>query len=248
MSFTVGLDLGQASDFTALAVLETPTLRVARWEERSDVWTNDDADSFDFGHAYHSTSHVPIFTAPDGTETEDHPPLVHELRHLDRWRGVPYPEIVSKVRGILSRLPTGTDLVVDATGVGAPVVDLFRSAGLAPVAVSIHGGDKVTQEDSRTFRVPKRDLVGSVAVLLETSRLRVAAALPQARLLVDELRNFRVKIDPATAHDSYSAWRDADHDDLVLAAALAAWHAERNAHAPGAWSVGASEMSWGATF
>jgi len=42
--------------------------------------------------------------------------------------------------------------------------------------------------------------------------------------------NFKVKIDPQTAHDSYSAWREADHDDLVLSVALAAWFAE--AHAP----------------
>ena len=39
--------------------------------------------------------------------------------------------------------------------------------------------------------------------------------------------NFRQKIDPATAHDSYSAWRERDHDDLVLALALACWLGER---------------------
>ena len=49
------------------------------------------------------------------------------------------------------------------------------------------------------------------------------ASLAPADVLVKELSNFRVKIDPVTAHDSYSAWREADHDDLVLAVALAAW-------------------------
>jgi hypothetical protein len=39
--------------------------------------------------------------------------------------------------------------------------------------------------------------------------------------------NFKVKIDPVTAHDSYSAWREQDHDDMVLAVALAAWYGER---------------------
>ncbi len=35
-----------------------------------------------------------------------------------------------------------------------------------------------------------------------------------------------MKIDPATAHDSYSHWREGDHDDLVLATAMACWFRE----------------------
>ena len=36
-----------------------------------------------------------------------------------------------------------------------------------------------------------------------------------------------VQIDPLTAHDSYGAWREKEHDDLVLAVALACWYGER---------------------
>jgi hypothetical protein len=43
---------------------------------------------------------------------------------------------------------------------------------------------------------------------------------------VQEFLAFRVKIDPLTAHDSYGAWREGAHDDLVLAVAVAAWYAE----------------------
>jgi hypothetical protein len=45
--------------------------------------------------------------------------------------------------------------------------------------------------------------------------------------MVRELLNFKVKIDLRTAHDSYEAWRDRTHDDLVFATALAAWWGER---------------------
>ena len=41
-----------------------------------------------------------------------------------------------------------------------------------------------------------------------------------------ELRDFKIRIDPQTAHDSYAAWRAGAHDDLVLAAAAAAWDAD----------------------
>jgi hypothetical protein len=36
-----------------------------------------------------------------------------------------------------------------------------------------------------------------------------------------------VKINISTAHDSYEAWREGDHDDLVLSVALACWAGER---------------------
>ena len=42
-------------------------------------------------------------------------------------------------------------------------------------------------------------------------------------VLVKELLNFRVKINISTAHDSYEAWREGDHDDLVLSVALSCW-------------------------
>jgi hypothetical protein len=152
------------------------------------------------------------------------------VRHLERCAlGTPYPTIVSLVQQRMQALAQQTGqavrLVVDATGVGRPVVDLLTQARLAPVAVSIHGGDQVTH-DGRHWRVPKRDLVGGMQVLLHTQRLQIAAALPLAQTLVQELLHFRVTIDPRTAHDSYSAWREGQHDDLVLATALACWVGE----------------------
>ena len=48
-----------------------------------------------------------------------------------------------------------------------------------------------------------------------------------AETLKQELLNFRVKVNVSTAHDSYEAWREGDHDDLVLATGLALWGATR---------------------
>jgi hypothetical protein len=58
---------------------------------------------------------------------------------------------------------------------------------------------------------------------LQNGRLRVASGLPETETLKKELLNFRVKIDPRTAHDSYEHWRESEHDDLVLAVSMAAW-------------------------
>src|SRR4051794_17057313 len=49
---------------------------------------------------------------------------------------------------------------------------------------------------------------------------------------IAELRNFKLTIDPRTAHDSYASWRESDHDDLVLATALALWAGENAVGGP----------------
>lgn len=168
----------------------------------------------------------------------DHNESTYQVRHLERVRGVPYPQVVIKTTEIMQSpaLKDNVALVVDQTGVGAPVVDLFRQAGLKPIGVLIHGGDKASNEGN-TWRVPKRDLVGSLQVLFQAERLKISKKLPLASALQNELLNFKVKIDPVTAHDSYSAWREADHDDLVLSVAMAAWWAGKN--------MGAVDVGWG---
>lgn len=152
-------------------------------------------------------------------------------RHLQRWKlRTPYPAIVADtVRMMNSReLQQGKMrpvLAVDATGVGAPVIDLFKrermNARLEPIQIT--GGSEVTKENG-TNRVPKRDLVSTVQVYLQNQRLKIASELPEAETLIRELQNFQVKIND-NAHDTYGAWREGTHDDLVLAAALALWSA-----------------------
>ena len=115
--------------------------------------------------------------------------------------------------------------VVDATGVGRPVVDMLHDAKIRPlIAVTITGGDTVSR-DGTDYRVPKRDLVSTLQVELQNDRLKIAEGLDLSAILVREMQNFRVKINIATGHDSYEAWREGDHDDLVLAVALALWYA-----------------------
>ena len=190
MNFLLGVDLGQAQDFTALCILERSS-------------THDDNDA-------------PVYAA----------------RHLERLPiGTPYPVQVARVKALHDRLKAEgheVRLVVDQTGVGRPVVDMLREAQLSPIAITITGGDTVTREGS-AVRVPKRDLVSTVAILLQSERLKIAKGLPEAQTLVDELLAFKVSI-TTTGHDRYGndvgMWRENPHDDLVLAVALATWYGE----------------------
>ena len=50
--------------------------------------------------------------------------------------------------------------------------------------------------------------------------------IPELETLSKELEAFRTKV-TADRNETFSAWREKDHDDLVLAAALAIWVASR---------------------
>jgi hypothetical protein len=201
--FFIGLDLGQAQDYTALAIAE----KVQPQQEQVDEWS---------GRV---------------TQVDAGKPLYH-VRHLQRWQlGTSYPAIVKDVVALSERLRVGKarhapDLVVDQTGVGRPVVDMLRGAGLHPKPVTITGGTDVTGSESSGFGVPKRDLVGTLQVLLQAQRLKFAEGMAEVPTLVKELLAFQVKI-TASAHDTYGAWREGTHDDQVLAVAMAVWFAER---------------------
>jgi hypothetical protein len=196
MIYFVGLDLGQAQDYTALSIVEAhPTIK-----------------------KYRVSDYDPI------REIECLP-LSFDVSYLKRYAlGTSYPAIVEdvsqKVRQLNKRVFT-----IDQTGVGRPVFDLFEGAGLKPLGITITGSD-IVHGEGRQWRVPKRDLVGILQVAVQAGRLKVAKKLPEAKTLVDEFLNFRVKINLKTAHDSYEAWREGVHDDLVLSVALACWTAE----------------------
>jgi hypothetical protein len=195
-SLFIGLDLGQAKDFTALGIIEC--VRIVR----------------------------------NGGDKDE----IRSLNciHLQRWRlRTPYPSIVADVVRMINRLTPEQSpdyqpvLSIDATGVGAPVVDLFKretvNAELKPI--QIVGGANVSEDFGMT-RVPKRDLVSVVQVALQNRTLKIASELAEAENLARELQNFSVKITDS-ANDVYGAWREGTHDDLVLAVALALWTANQ---------------------
>jgi hypothetical protein len=216
----VGVDLGQRQDYTAVSVIERHLVPAKPGEIRAGSRLR-----------YVGDGYVPEECAVIPVRREYH------CRHLERYRDVPYPDVIEDLLGLVDAVDGDRVLVVDATGVGLPIFDnLYRalSGSLDPrderetklVGVLIHGGDRVTPPKRGVVGVPKRDLVGVSQVLLESKRLKVAEGLELKDTLLEELRNFKIKIDPKTAHDSYSHWREADHDDLVLSVALACWIGE----------------------
>jgi hypothetical protein len=193
VQYVTGLDLGQAQDFTAIAVLQKSWLEEP-WKPGSLV------------------SH-------------------YAVRHLERLPlGTSYTAVCSRIAGLFAAPPLSQSLLaVDYTGAGRPVVDMLRRAQLQAylVPITITGGQKCHLDPATGWSVPKTDLVSVLQVLLQFRRIKIAPTLPEAKTLVRELLNFQVKITEA-ANETFGAWREGVHDDLVLAIAVAAWTGERH--------------------
>ncbi len=232
--YVLGLDLGEKRDYTALSVLRQRAVPNGQVQQR--------AVGFDLTRGVQYEA-APVYDA------------AYDIVHLDRWRGTGYRVIVPKLEPILQDLrqaghrlqldqgrfrsqDPNITLLVDYTGVGIAVVEDIRAAGIRCKAVTIHGGGAVTR-DGDDYRIPKRELVARVQILLENKRLKIASSLGLAEVLTAELENFKAKKATLTGHDTYGAgadWREGNHDDLVLSVAMAAWYGEQ--HPPGgdAWA------------
>lgn len=214
----LGLDLGQRHDPAAIAILQR---------------TQEPTGSFN-----HATWEI---------ERELH----FRLCHTERLAlGTPYIEIVSRIWGLLDKLsaplpgihsyagtPPLRTLVVDASGVGRPVVELIRKGGIgraashvtihaaapprvaiAPVTITASGSPHM--DASGEEFVSRRDLITNLRVLLERRLLRISARIHDRQALLKEL----VEVQDRSG---------SQHDDLVMATALACWRAVRRVNLAG---------------
>lgn len=194
--FVLAVDLGQSADPTAIAVLhhqEVEQFNTAL-AERDPRGAREEVETFD-------------------------------VRHLSRLQlGSSYVSQVHEVRRLLNRPPLyrNCELVIDETGVGRPVGDLFDDAGLSPTRVTITAGENQSGFTSgRRWHVAKSLLISHLDSRLHTGELRFAASLTEAGAMQEELKDFRRKVSAAGRY-SFEA-RVGKHDDLVLAVAIGLW-------------------------
>jgi hypothetical protein len=194
--FSIGVDLGQRRDHSAIAVVE---------------------------HIRHAARITPYsLYAPTPSPGE------WIVRHLERLPlGTPYTAVAARIVELTRnpKLARGCRLVVDATGVGLPVVDMLRAAqpGCALAPVWITGGQSA-HFDGKVWHVPKLELLARLQTLLETKRLRILRNMRESGTLVRELLHIQSARRPSGALKIGAQGAD-EHDDLTLAVALAVWAA-----------------------
>jgi hypothetical protein len=218
--YSVGVDLGQANDFTAIAVLEKT---IAPPE---------------------TAMFSPVGESPSNRLVEGS--IVYDLVYLKRPRlGTPYDTIARRVADLVCELePQGAfgelgqvTLSVDGTGVGRGVVDMLdtefkrRGAGPGPILrvdfrrVSVTGSQTTLKRPTRTngyWSVPKKDLVFPAVAAFQQGKIRIGK-VQDRDALVNELKNYRRTTNIATGNMAFEPWRESDHDDLLFAVCLALW-------------------------
>ena len=151
----------------------------------------------------------------------------YKLRWLERLPlGMDYPAIVRRVKEMMSHrdLERDTHLIVDSTGVGLPIVQMMRNAGLSPIGVTITGGSAVTS-GSVGYNVPKGELVSALNLVFQSRRIRIPKNLPMKTEFLKELERFEVTLKKNAM--TYEAAVASVHDDLVLSVAMGCWYAEK---------------------
>jgi hypothetical protein len=219
--YSVGVDLGQANDPTAVAVLEKT---VAPPE---------------------TAMFSPVGDSPGDRLVEGS--VLYDLVYLKRPKlGTPYDTIARRVADLVCELePRGAfgelgqvTLSVDGTGVGRGVVDMLRtefqrrgatSEAVPKVdfrAVSVTGSNtslKRPESKGGYWSVPKKELVFPAVASFQQGKIRIAKGIRDRDALVNELRNYKRTTNIATGNVSFEPWRESDHDDLLFAVCLALW-------------------------
>lgn len=138
------------------------------------------------------------------------------IRYLERIPlGTPYTNVAERVLQLVKHpiLSGRSRLAADATGVGAPGIDLLRASRLeCPLtAVTITSGGQAHSRAGQSH-VPKHELFTGLLVLLESGRLKISRHVAGAASLLRELHEVQTGEHPG---------------DLLVALALACWRATR---------------------
>lgn len=176
-------------------------------------------------------------------------PNHYVTRAIERWQPARYQLVVDRVAQMLPKLREGVHVlqpnqrnydyvrpevtvVVDRTGVGRAVGDMFSEADLdcRLELVTITSGHQVNRDDDGGWLVPKKDLMDAALVAMQNGRAVIAEQTPHAATLRAEMQSFRRRTSLA-GRETFAAgedWRrEGRHDDIVLGQALALWWGER---------------------
>lgn len=216
----VGVDLGQASDHTALAIVER--IRNPNPEHDPEI------------AAYARMHRKPGFkyAVPQWLADDYHMLALHRFQ-----LGILYPNIRKTLQKVIDSpqmAGSRVALAIDGSGPGRSMVDELRSGAEGSrlegvdmfVPVTITTGQSENSGKMGYWNVARNILVGEAKKLLGWGRLKMSPDLPHGSIFAEELRSFRPR-QTHTGNVVFEAVREGDHDDLIFAVSLALWVAIR---------------------
>lgn len=207
---TIGIDIGQISDPTAISVAEVSQKHTGKYRDCERIPPHVDAQG--------------QFVGPKDAE----PVMVTEytVRTIRRLPlGTSYPDVAIHIADMLCNplfARRQVRVLIDVTGVGRPVYDdLKKEAGLRKEArhafikpISFVHGEKYNRN---TGTLGKAYLVSRLQSLLQGGRVH-APDTAEMKVTLDELRVYEIKVDQ-DGKDTYGA-SIGKHDDLATALGL----------------------------
>jgi hypothetical protein len=191
---SIGLDLGQKADHTAVAVVQAE-LCGSEWH-----------------HSVRFLQRLPLGTP--------YPEVARRIRQITDNSIISFrKEMLEKYQQIIEAYP---HLYVDATGLGSPFIDLLKS--IRPKVRKIHPcyftyGDRRSISPDGEIKIGKAWMVSRLQVLLQSNRIHFPL-IPEAEVLAKELQDYEIRISE-NANEKYGAFKVGSHDDLVTALGLA---------------------------
>lgn len=218
----MGCDLGQASDHTALGIVER--IKNPNPEHDPEI------------AAYARQNRKPGFkyAVPQWLADDYHVLALHRFQ-----LGILYPNIRKTLQKVVDSPQMGNHrvaLAIDGSGPGRSMVDELRSGAVGSrlegvdlfVPVTITTGQSENRGKMGYMNVARNILVGEAKKLLGWGRLKLppADAMPHGAIFAEELRSFKPR-QTHTGNVVFEAIREGDHDDLIFAVSLALWMAIR---------------------
>ena len=91
--------------------------------------------------------------------------------------------------------------------------------------ITITAGHGATEKGAG-WNVSKHEIVSCMVALFDSGRLQYDKRHPLTAKLIKQLDGFRMKI-TKSANETFEAWRESIHDDIIMAIGLATWASER---------------------
>lgn len=169
------------------------------------------------------------------------------ILYIDRWFALPYRAMVEKAARMLNHaeLANNTDLLIDATGVGDPVVEMFHELGISALPIIVTGGKDVREVYNgfgsiiapagdrlrglraiREFHVPKADLAAAGEIMLQNRRVSIAKGLKYVEEFQKQLIHMNPRATPA-GNVKYESDDNKVKDDMAFCFIGTCWWALR---------------------
>lgn len=170
-----------------------------------------------------------------------HQDLVYQFKGQD----MRYQDLAMHIVRLLSdkKVQNNNDLIVDGTGVGVAVVDIFRERGLNPIPIVATAGGSARpiysdignilgngpalkgMKTVSEWHVPKVEMVQAGQVAMEQHLVRIAPNVSHLEDFKEQLMGFKGRFNENTNYTKYDAEDDDVHDDFITCYLMAMWWA-----------------------